>query len=260
MLNEMRFGSLSTRSIARFKQLSRAVLYEDGIEPTELYVIFLVLIQHTADPVSSLSPLSPSYPRREEVDTANSVRLRQLDSEEKHYTAHDSGAITDAQQLQKELSNLLAVPLLHLKVGCQVMLIKVSLFARPRKSSRLTNRGAVVSKNLDEDLVNGSIGRVEGFYSEEDWPHIKNEFGNENFDSEAAEATLIESRKTMLAKPKRQAEEERGGQVFPAVRFVLPGGDCIVRLITREQFQIEEPNGTVKASRVQLPLIRASIV
>ena len=36
MLNEMRFGTLSQRSIAKFRQLSREIVYEDSIGPTEL--------------------------------------------------------------------------------------------------------------------------------------------------------------------------------------------------------------------------------
>jgi ATP-dependent DNA helicase PIF1 len=36
MLNEMRYGTLSPKSIARFQQLSREIMYEDGIGPTEL--------------------------------------------------------------------------------------------------------------------------------------------------------------------------------------------------------------------------------
>lgn len=39
MLNEMRFGKLSLKSIQRFRSLSRPPAYpKDGIEPTELYV------------------------------------------------------------------------------------------------------------------------------------------------------------------------------------------------------------------------------
>jgi len=36
MLNEMRYGALSQKSTARFKQLSREIVYDDGIGPTEL--------------------------------------------------------------------------------------------------------------------------------------------------------------------------------------------------------------------------------
>lgn len=38
MLNEIRFGELSQRSIARFRSLSRNIDYQDGIEPTQLCV------------------------------------------------------------------------------------------------------------------------------------------------------------------------------------------------------------------------------
>jgi ATP-dependent DNA helicase PIF1 len=36
MLNEMRFGRMSTASIEKFAALKREVFYNDGIEPTEL--------------------------------------------------------------------------------------------------------------------------------------------------------------------------------------------------------------------------------
>ena len=36
MLNEMRFGTLSSKSIESFKRLSRSIEYEDGLVPTEL--------------------------------------------------------------------------------------------------------------------------------------------------------------------------------------------------------------------------------
>lgn len=38
MLNEMRFGTLSEKSIATFRSLSRDPNYTDGLDPTELYV------------------------------------------------------------------------------------------------------------------------------------------------------------------------------------------------------------------------------
>jgi ATP-dependent DNA helicase PIF1 len=36
MLNEMRFGRLSRKSIAKFMSLSREIIYDDGLGPTEL--------------------------------------------------------------------------------------------------------------------------------------------------------------------------------------------------------------------------------
>ena len=38
MLNAMRFGKLDPDMIMQFHQLSRAVEYDDGIEPADLYV------------------------------------------------------------------------------------------------------------------------------------------------------------------------------------------------------------------------------
>ena len=38
MLNEMRFGRLSSKSIVKFKLLSREIIYDDGLGATELYV------------------------------------------------------------------------------------------------------------------------------------------------------------------------------------------------------------------------------
>jgi hypothetical protein len=60
MLNEMRFGRLTPRSIAKFKSLSREIHYEDGLGTTELYANFLFPIScksylHTAFHVVKMS-------------------------------------------------------------------------------------------------------------------------------------------------------------------------------------------------------------
>lgn len=53
MLNEMRFGRLSAKSILKFRSLSRDIIYEDGLGPTELYVSEAELIlQLTCDQFS----------------------------------------------------------------------------------------------------------------------------------------------------------------------------------------------------------------
>ena len=38
MLNEMRFGNLTPKSIAKFRSLSRIIRYDDGVGATELCV------------------------------------------------------------------------------------------------------------------------------------------------------------------------------------------------------------------------------
>lgn len=44
-------------------------------------------------------------------------------------------------------------------------------------------------------------------------------------------------------------------QKWPVIRFTLPGGGVVEKMIQPEEFKIEEPDGTVRACRQQLPLI-----
>ncbi|OLL25652.1 Glycogen phosphorylase, partial [Neolecta irregularis DAH-3] len=100
MLNEMRLGALSDKSITKFKELSRPPQYKDGILPTEL------------------------FPTRQEVDRANSARMSALKGDVKVFTATDSGTVTDKSFREKLLSNCMAPQNLELKPNSQVMLIK----------------------------------------------------------------------------------------------------------------------------------------
>ena len=72
-----------------------------------------------------------SFSRRDEVDRANQERLKQLTGEEATYEAWDypgydsKGHPTSHQRVVQLLGQTLAVPVLTLRVGAQVMLIKV---------------------------------------------------------------------------------------------------------------------------------------
>lgn len=46
MLNMMRYGNMTPEASARFYALSRTVTYDDGIEPTELYVYVFFVQTH----------------------------------------------------------------------------------------------------------------------------------------------------------------------------------------------------------------------
>src|ERR1700738_1285138 len=120
MLNEMRLGSLSAESIMKFKALQRKPVYDDDLEPTEL------------------------FPTRREVDDANNLRLHVLPGKTHTFHAEEGGAISNQQQRDRMLQNCMAAQTLELKVNAQVMLIK----------------------NMDESLVNGSLGKVIGFMTE----------------------------------------------------------------------------------------------
>ncbi|GJE90946.1 ATP-dependent DNA helicase PIF1 [Phanerochaete sordida] len=100
MLNEMRFGRLTTDSITRFMRLSRPIQYDDGVSATEL------------------------FPRREDVERANGTRMRTLNTETHEYTASHGGKLFGTEQGEKLLTNFMAPGKLTLKLGAQVMLIK----------------------------------------------------------------------------------------------------------------------------------------
>ena len=92
-------------------------------------------------PASFTDILWHRFPRREDVERSNSTRMRQLTGEVRTYVSSDGGSIRDDNQREKMLSNFMAPKTLELKLDAQVMLIK----------------------NVDETLVNGSMGKVVGF-------------------------------------------------------------------------------------------------
>ncbi|CAL1714612.1 unnamed protein product [Somion occarium] len=101
MLNEMRFGRLTQKSIMKFKRLEREIDYEDGVSATEL------------------------FPRREDVENSNRLRMSGIQGSHEHiYTASDGGVLYGTDQGTKMLANFMAPQQLKLKVGAQVMLIK----------------------------------------------------------------------------------------------------------------------------------------
>lgn len=208
MLNEMRFGRLTSRSISEFQKLNRAIFYTDGIEPTEL------------------------FPRREDVDKSNQTRLAALNTDGFSYGAVDGGAISDPVQKEKMLSNFMAPKHIFLKVDAQVMLIK----------------------NVDETLVNGSMGKVIGFCHKIEYIADNNGMWRPN----AFEEDLDPEDDTRQMKLKLlRAKISPGSKPLPVVRFNVPGGGKRDMLVEFDQFKTELPNGEVQVSRTQLPLILA---
>ena len=84
------------------------------------------------------------FPTRNEVENANNTRMRNLGGRAFEFIAEDGGSIADKAQRDKLLANCMAPQSISLKKGAQVMLIK----------------------NIDETLVNGSIGKVIAFMDE----------------------------------------------------------------------------------------------
>ncbi|KAJ7919043.1 hypothetical protein B0H13DRAFT_1868796 [Mycena leptocephala] len=96
ILSSMRTGVLSRSHIQQLTKLSRPVIYEDGIEPSQL------------------------FPLRAEVEGCNNGRLSALTGTMITYNSIDSAG----ESAERLLDRLVAVPKLSLKVGAQVMLIQ----------------------------------------------------------------------------------------------------------------------------------------
>jgi ATP-dependent DNA helicase PIF1 len=137
-----------------------------------------------------------------------------LRGESKTYYAKDGG-LASGEQRQKLLDNFMAQQVLHVTVGAQVMLIK----------------------NIDETLVNGSMGIVVEFRE----PSVY----DRNFAGESQEVTPKVGVVKALA-----LDESRNKR--PVVDFNVPGGGIRQVLLEPETWKIELPNGDIQASRTQV--------
>lgn len=100
MLNEMRLGYLSQKSVETFQKLRRPLQFDDGLTATEL------------------------FSTRREVERSNTMKMRSLPGESVVFTAEDSGTVQDKQFRDKLLSSCMAPASIELKINAQVMLIK----------------------------------------------------------------------------------------------------------------------------------------
>ena len=238
MLNEMRVGRLSKASTDVFKSLCRPLPNIKGddieVQATELLVITVDSLDRRAN--------YHRFPTRAEVDNANRSRLQKLPGNEMVFNATDGGAL-DPEYRGKALAACMAPEAITLKKGAQVMLIK----------------------NLDEQLVNGSIGQVIGFTDEatfdkshnagDDIPSSGIPTGDLSED-EADTASVSRARlRAMMYRDNPSGAST--SQKWPVVAFPLAGGGQRDYFAVRESWKIEQPNGEIQASRMQVPLILA---
>ena len=171
-----------------------------------------------------------------EVENANGARMRNLSGKEFDFRAEDGGMIQDPVQRSKLLDNCMAPASLKLKKGAQVMLIK----------------------NIDDTLVNGSVGKVIAFMDEKTFDiyhEDEDEFqAVEKMDQDDEEMTM--SRKKLKALINKDVAGDTS-QKWPLVRFQIADGTSRDLLCQRESWKIELPNGEIQASRSQIPLILA---
>ena len=171
--------------------------------------------------------LAELFPTRNQVESSNLKRLNALRGKVFRYDAMDTG---DPQIRDKLLANMMAPKAIDLKVGAQVMLIK----------------------NLDESLVNGSLGKVIGFSDEKTFD-MSNGGEDDGIDDSMAKA----KRKLLQTYGHNETGSTSSGQQFPVVQFISTGGFPRVILCQPEEWKVELPNGDIQAKRTQLPLILA---
>jgi len=165
------------------------------------------------------------------VDSSNERRLRALTGKPFRYDAFDSGKPDEKERL---LKNMMAPPTLELKKGAQVMLIK----------------------NMDETLVNGTLGTVHGFMSQSEFELTGGGDGYGSGDDMGDRDA--HKRFKALTRQFSEAQSSRGDtQQYPLVLFHAVDGSSRTLLCVPEEWKVELPNGEVQASRKQLPLILA---
>lgn len=185
------------------------------------------------------------FPTRNEVENANFMKLRALKGDSKVYMAEDGGTVKDKQQLDRLLQNFMAPKMLELKKGAQVMLIK----------------------NLDEGLVNGFIGRVVRFATEDQFNLYDEGKIDELYDSEdeSTQNALSKEAREQISRSMSVSARGPGGsrlvattqKRFPVVSFDLPDGRIREVHFQPEDWKVELPNGEIQAQRRQIPLILA---
>ena len=162
--------------------------------------------------------------------------MRNLSGKEVEFKAVDGGSIVDHAQRDKLLSSCMAPASITLKKGAQVMLIK----------------------NIDDTLVNGSVGKVVAFMDEKTFDiyhEDEDEFqAVETMDLKDDEMTA--SRKKLKAMINKDFSASTS-QKWPLVRFAIADGSSRDLLCQQETWKNELPTGEVQASRMQVPLILA---
>lgn len=168
------------------------------------------------------------FPRREDVDRSNNSRLAALNNDGWSYAATDGGVVTDPTQRDKMLANFMAPSHITIKTDAQVMLIK----------------------NVDETLVNGSMGKVIGFCHKP--LYVTDTQGRWQPDGDVEGLDEEEREKKEKIRQMMMTKIAAGSKPLPVVQFKVPGGGVRDMLVEPDLFKSELPNGEVQVSRSQV--------
>lgn len=107
-------------------------------------------------------------------------------------------------------------------------------------------------KNTDESLVNGSTGRVIGFYDAAEYQKLNKAEALVQPDEEDGKEGKRGKIGEEVKKEKEGKETARVSMRYPLVKFNVPGGGTRDLLVQPESFKVESPNGEVQVSRSQV--------
>lgn len=153
--------------------------------------------------------------------------MSRLRGSNRTFYAKDGGNAGEDQR-KRLLDNFMAPDVLYLAVDAQVMLIK----------------------NVDETLVNGSMGRIVRFVDPQKY--------KDEVLEDAAFTNDKEGKPASKGGPAKSSSSKVDVQMWPVVEFTVPGGKREV-MVMPETWKVELPNGEVQASRQQVkfcPIIR----
>jgi ATP-dependent DNA helicase PIF1 len=170
--------------------------------------------------------------------------MNQLTTEQENFHSVDGGAIQDMAQREKMLANFMAPQRLTLRLGAQVMLIK----------------------NVDDMLVNGSMGKILRFidpavYGTQDDPEFAGASAGGAVVGRASSPTAMggAAKKggrapspTALGGAAKKSAAAVAGKRYPVVQFDLPNGFKKRMLVMPETWTVELPSGEIQVSRTQV--------
>lgn len=154
-----------------------------------------------------------------------------------HFDALDGG-VSDLNIRNKMLANFMAPEKLTLKKGSQVMLIK----------------------NIDNSLVNGSLGKVQAFMDEATFHVYKDEeetFMQAQEPAAGGDEDEKAAARAKIAQMRLKNAGDGAPRYWPMVRFAMPDGTYRSLLCQPEEWKTENQQGEITAKRSQVPLILA---